>query len=293
MGLKSTVIGYIQTLFGHARTRVAINGEVTPTFNLHRSIRQGCPLAPLLYAIASDGLSCLVEKKLANGEMKGIEISDQEQICNALIKNKEQYLSCFWDCLKTSCLASGSVIEHKKTGVKTMSKAAPQWLLNQGCEEIEEGKVFRLLGILMGFGISLKQRWDWALAQIKRKVERWKNGMFSMAGRILIINKFIIPTVIYFLACWRPPESSLKQLSALCRNFLWSGSCTDFKIPKVKWEICILQKDKGGLRILNPLELANRLASKWIVRSLQKPDETWAKLLYRHISTPNGKASPT
>lgn len=129
----------------------------------------------------------------------------------------------------------------------------------------------------------MKQRWTWALHQIRKKVERWKKGLFSMAGRVLIINKFIIPTIIYFLACWRPPENSLNQFYTICRNLLWSGDCADFKIPKVKREVCTLHRDRGGLGIINPIELANRLASKWIARSLIHPEEIWAKLLHRNI----------
>ena len=100
-----------------------------------------------------------------------------------------------------------------------------------------------------------------------------------MAGKVLIINHFIIPTVSYFLACWRPPERALAQFNSLCRNFLWSGSTTDYKVPKVKWDTCILKKDKGGLGIPNIIELANRLASKWIVRSMLYPEEDWWAVL--------------
>lgn len=110
----------------------------------------------------------------------------------------------------------------------------------------------------MGFGVNIKQRWGWALDRIKVKLERWQSQIFSMAGKILIINHFIISTVIYFLACWRPPDKALAQFNSLCRNYLWAGNTKDYKIPKVKWETCTLKKDKGGLRIINISELANR-----------------------------------
>lgn len=137
MGLRSRFIGYVCTLFGHARSRVAVNGELSQAFDLHRSIRQGCPLAPLLYAIASDGLSCLVNNRIESGQLKGISLSDQEKICmqlfaddtNALIKNEEASLKCFWNCLDTYCLASGSQINHQKAGVKTYIADTPRWLL--------------------------------------------------------------------------------------------------------------------------------------------------------------------
>ena len=103
MGLRGNFIRYIQTLFGHARTRVSVNGDLTPTFDIHRSIRQGCPLAPLLYAIASDGLSCLVANRVMTGDIQGISLPDNSQLCmqlfadntSALIKNDERSLRAF------------------------------------------------------------------------------------------------------------------------------------------------------------------------------------------------------
>ena len=152
----------------HARTKVAVNGYLTPTFDIHRSIRQACPLAPLLYAIVSDGLSCLVENRVNTGDLQGISLPDNKQLCmqlfaddtSALIRNEERFLKSFCECLDIYCLASGSAINHNKIGIKTSTNLTPQWLRDQRCEEITEGSIFRLLGIPMGFGVSLRQRWE-------------------------------------------------------------------------------------------------------------------------------------
>ena len=50
----------VKTLLGNALARVCINGNLSNSFWISRAIRQGCPLAPLLYAIAADGLNWLV-----------------------------------------------------------------------------------------------------------------------------------------------------------------------------------------------------------------------------------------
>lgn len=67
-------------------------------------------------------------------------------------------------------------------------------------------------------------------------------------------------------------------------HFFWSGSMSDHKVPKVTWEWWILQKDKGGLGIINIEEMANKLASKCILRSLYKPEENWAGLIHRNLN---------
>lgn len=49
---------YVSTLFGNARAKVSINERLSKSFSLCRSIRQGCPLVPLLFAIVVDCLNC-------------------------------------------------------------------------------------------------------------------------------------------------------------------------------------------------------------------------------------------
>ena len=48
-GVKFCVI--VKTLLGNASARVSVNGNLSSAFCLSRSIRQGCPLDPLLYAM--------------------------------------------------------------------------------------------------------------------------------------------------------------------------------------------------------------------------------------------------
>lgn len=134
MGFGPKFSKYIQTLFENARARVSVNGKLSKPFSLCKSIRQGCPIAPLLFAIAVDGLNCLIHQKIQEGAIKGLSLPNQrEQMClqqfaddtNALVLNKDASLTCFWKCLDTFCLASGSKINHNKTGYRTGKKPPP------------------------------------------------------------------------------------------------------------------------------------------------------------------------
>ena len=54
MGCGVKFCSMVKTLLGNALERVSVNGNLSPAFRLSRSIRQGCPLAPLLYAVAAE-----------------------------------------------------------------------------------------------------------------------------------------------------------------------------------------------------------------------------------------------
>lgn len=121
-GFAQKFIAQILTLFGNARARISINGALSPALNLKRSIRQGCPLAPLVYAIAIDGLSWLVEDRIRKHRIEVIKLPHStKQMClqlfaddtNALVANKEASLKEFWNCRQIFCvwpLARRSII---------------------------------------------------------------------------------------------------------------------------------------------------------------------------------------
>ena len=79
MGLGPNFTNMVKTLFGNAKAKVICNGELTEAITLTKSIRQGCPLAPLLYAIAADGLNWLIKDKVIKGELQGITLPNGDQ----------------------------------------------------------------------------------------------------------------------------------------------------------------------------------------------------------------------
>lgn len=59
-----------------ASSRVLINGRPSDSFQLLRSVRQGCPLSPLLFLIAIDALSVLINQEVLVGRIEGVRIPE-------------------------------------------------------------------------------------------------------------------------------------------------------------------------------------------------------------------------
>ena len=103
MGCGAKFCSMVKTLLGNALARVSVNGNLSNSFWLSRSIRQGCPLAPLLYAVAADGLNWLVQDRIQAGCLNGVILGNGSQVCiemfaddtNAVVKNDERSITCF------------------------------------------------------------------------------------------------------------------------------------------------------------------------------------------------------
>lgn len=72
---------------------------LTQPIELRRSIRQGCPLSPLLFVIVANALGWLVSNAIDKGNVKCIKITDSlKPLClqqfagdtNALIQNEPE-----------------------------------------------------------------------------------------------------------------------------------------------------------------------------------------------------------
>lgn len=63
-------------MYGKAVSRIKINGVVTSKIRLERSVRQGCPLSAMLYALSAEPLAALL---VQNKEIRGVDLPGGEK----------------------------------------------------------------------------------------------------------------------------------------------------------------------------------------------------------------------
>jgi hypothetical protein len=61
-------VKWVSALYLHFTSEIKINGEIGEVFNLHRSVRQGCPLAPYLSILAIDVLGYMLQDRKAKAK---------------------------------------------------------------------------------------------------------------------------------------------------------------------------------------------------------------------------------
>jgi hypothetical protein len=58
--LGSKFCGWIQMLFKNAKTRIKTHGFISTFFSLTRSARHGCSVAPILYSLQAEPMTCVI-----------------------------------------------------------------------------------------------------------------------------------------------------------------------------------------------------------------------------------------
>lgn len=84
MQFHEHVITLVKGLVENTQSKVHINGLFTQPFRLGRGVRQGCPLAPLLFALTTQPLMLMFQRKLDNQEQQGLTLADGSAVCHQL-----------------------------------------------------------------------------------------------------------------------------------------------------------------------------------------------------------------
>ena len=73
MGVPEAFMSWVELLLGDTRARCCVNGFVSRHEAYEAGVRQGCPLAPLLYLFVAQGLLCLLKARLPGVKLGGRE----------------------------------------------------------------------------------------------------------------------------------------------------------------------------------------------------------------------------
>lgn len=220
---------WIQMIFKNAQTCLLTNGFQSRYFKISRSMRQGCPVSPLIYIIQAEPLACAIRgnNKIIgfplpykdpdsnkNAEVKLISFVDDTQVFNS---TDESICECF-KTIKTHEKASGSIIHKDKTVgmyIGPWKDKKPEF------KEIKWTKThIKTLGIMHGYDIDENTLWMDKINKIKNCIQVWKKRDLTLKGRVLIIKSLLISQIGFEIEMRNIPNNVIKTIENLIWNFL-------------------------------------------------------------------------
>ena len=235
------------------RASINTNGMRSQFFTLERGTRQGCPMSPLLFALAIEPLSLALKQYNAG---QGIVRYGSEHI-----------LSLYADDLLL--FASNPVITIPHTiellnrfgrfsGYKLNYSKSECFPVNILALQIPDSDLpfkmsknsFKYLGVNICHKLSdlYNSNFIPLLDKLKLDLDKWKSLHITLAGRVNVIKMNVLPRFLYLFQTLPVfiPKSFFTTVDKLISSFIWEG-----KTPRIRSEFLQRPKSGGGLALPN------------------------------------------
>ena len=272
-------------VFKKAKTSILTNGYRSTYFKISRSMRQGCPVSPLLFVLQAEPLACAIIRStlirgiplpVNNHETQNppeVKINGYVDDTQLFVSTEASLVECF-NILKRFEKSSGAKVNKNKTfGLYTgaWKNKIPEF------NEISWTNTnIKTLGIHHGYEIDNEAIWLDKINKIKNCIQVWKSRDLTYKGKVLVIKTLLLSQVGFIADVVNIPNNIVKQIDTLLWSFLW-----DSKQPLVNRKTMFLNSYMGGV---NMSSLQNTLMCKQIklIYKIIKSDKAHWNMIGKH-----------
>ena len=284
-GFKPEFCRWISMMYHNPQAVVQVNGRRSGAFAIERSVRQGCPLSPLLYVLALEPLLHRLRDGGTSPALRGVpfagpltaRVSAFADDITVFVSRRLDIKSVKEAVVEYEWIAGAKVNFDKSEGLRLGAWRGSNTL--PGPFRWSDGPI-RIHGVWFGPDLQLERNWSEVQAKVNAQVGIWLSRKLSLKGRAEACATYVFPLILYRLAVLPLPKARRLALSRL----LWGGAR-----PMVRRQVCIQRTRNGGLGMpdLESHWLAERLA--YLGRSLTG-DAVWRRKASRTF--PRLKSDP-
>ena len=275
LGFPLSFIRWFEILQKDNEVRIYNNGHSSGPIKTSKGLAQGSGLSPLLFIIAMDRLSNVINKNTNivgvqhNGVVKKVDMAaDDTVVC---MTGTEANLRELSKVLEKFYLVSGLKVNFEKS---VIMKIGP-WSNSPGilyCNQpFKWNQEYHYLGIDVradGTWPHLEQSFQ--LDNIQQKVFGLRYCYYSLIGRILILKTLISSTFVYKFSLYpKPPIQAIQNLNKLFYDYVWNDH--RHKLNQRRME---QPPERGGFNMVNVALHQWCLSLRWIKQTLNNQD-TW------------------
>ena len=235
MNFNATFCAWVKMLHKGAKTKFIL-GFLTREIEVNFSVRQGDPLAMLLYVIFIEPFLLLLERKL-----KGLVLCGQP--LNALRSQNQlqvkQVSEAFCDdvnfivtCNEDLHVIGNAVVDFEKASGAILSRnkkclvlglgrwsSRTSWALDY-LQPVQEIKMFGIW-FMNDYSRLLSTNWNTRIDKLRNTIFSWTGRVFAnLKQRIDVLNCFTLSRIFYVGAVLPIPKTALKTINNLVGEFI-------------------------------------------------------------------------
>jgi hypothetical protein len=253
-GFPCDLTAAIEDMHLATTARFLSHGELSENVAIYNGIRQGCPLAPVLFVLAIDLLHQAAERDSA---LTGIPLDDHTRVklggyaddTTAFLATptEEPALLCLLDDFGA---ASGLRVNVTKCAVVCCSRGGPTAAHAAMTLPVMSAEHHcRLLGFQIAGAPAPSHIWALTLQQLRTTLHLAEIKTTDILQRARICEAVVLPKLTFIGRHAWPSADTIDMLQRFVHNFVWSGSVAASSKPRRAWlraEVATLPLAEGG-----------------------------------------------
>ena len=272
MNFSKTYIKWIKTLYENSKAKVILNGVLGKKIIMNRGVKQGCPLAAMLYILYIEPLHLKLQD-----EIKGIRIGPKIAKTSGFVDDLVIFAST-----ESDLTIAGNVLDiFEKVTNSKLNKMKTQLLPIGKWEEkkdwpltwLETKNRIKKVKIL---GIEFTNKDDLTIELNGKKcIENYRVCLMKANERILtiqqkifFINTYAIPIPGFVASIYPLKQKVTNKIQSITNKFIWQSSHEQLAINQQHGK-----EEKGGLNLINCKAKFQSLFINNLIKQLKKEDK--------------------
>ncbi len=284
MGFGNRMSRLIYTLGEASVSHVMLNGGITEPISIRRSVRQGCPVSPLLFTIVTHAILVKLHQLAEVNDLVGLRLpSGKPCVAQALADDHIMFLGATPSNIATAtkmwelfALASGLKVNMHKS---VLISCTERDILNLGWpgKMVTRGEICRHLGYPIGVDVSHVKLLEWVSNRLQNKFMYWKSQFWPFHVRLKVVQSIMIPMVSYYLPLLPWSKKVLATVTKPMRQLLWKKKGYN-GISWIAWDHVCTPKRLGGAALLNVFEhmVARRVS---MLKFMFEGSQPWTEMM--------------
>jgi hypothetical protein len=239
-GFPDRLNTWIRGILTSGASTVLLNGTLGKTFHCRRGVRQGDPLSPLLFVLATNLLQSVINKAKSMGLLKLplnvgytndypiIQYADDTllimEACPVQLHTLKSLINTFADstCLRDNY--SKSCLYPINLSQERLENLAATFNCKAG------SLPFTYLGLPLSINKPSVQDCLPLVDRVERRL--CSTSLFlTQGGKLKMVNSVLSSTINFYMFSIKVPIEILKQINKYSRHFLWRGGDINAKKP--------------------------------------------------------------